>query len=109
MVVSENAHAHSPVHCASRPKMSHQFCNLPCTRAGATVALIELRGKPTVVRSPYHRWLPSELNENETVRLKVSVCVKTPKWLDRQRSQARSPQIVTDATAMLRSCKPSHA
>ena len=44
-------------------KVYHQFCLLLCTHAGATVALIELRGNQAVVRSD---------TRNETVRLKVS-------------------------------------
>ena len=99
MVVSKNSHAHRTVHCAGRPKkVCHELCVLLCIRAGATVALIQLRGNLTMVRSD---------SKGETVPLQVSDLRQAFK-------SGNNPQIVTKkklphAATILCSFKPSHA
>ena len=57
-------------------KMCHQLCVLLCSRAGATSALIELRR--------IQRWY-ALMQSATQYDWKCRLCVKTPKWLDRQR------------------------
>ena len=86
-------------------KMCHQLCVLLCSRANPRSLSLSSEG--------IQRWY-APMPSARQYDWKCRICVKTPNWLVRQRSKARtipklSQRKLPDATSKLCSSKPSRA
>ena len=87
-------------------KMCHQLCILLCSREGSTVALIELRGKTTMVSSDAKCeaiWLEMS-NSCQNSKVARSAAIKR-----KHDDQIVTKKKLSDASTILCSCKPSGA